>query len=369
MQVAPTLPTASGLDRALRCSGSMVLPRVNSEGSKAATRGTVIHAYLDNARTKDRAYALAQIDDDELRQQAAAIDLDSLPVGAEGEVALSYQPSTGEAKRLELTGAREYPNEYGWIFGTADLVGTTSEYVFVLDYKTGAQTVSASESGQLKFLALAAAVLSERKKARVALFFLNENGTWRKDEAEFGTKELGAFANDLREMIARGEAAAVDVAEGRTPPLATGPWCRYCKSSVLCPAQTSLVRALVPTLADVGSRLVSMTPAERGIAYARYKEAEGLLKEIGSAFQTLAEAEPIPLENGMVLKRVYSSRSSASKEAAAFIAKTYNLETLLGLASVDLRGASQEIKVALESNGLITTTRFPVLRQVKDKAR
>lgn len=367
--VVPTLPTASGLDRALKCSGSMVLPRVNQEGSKAATRGTVIHRFIEEARTIGRPAALANIEDDELRQQAAVVDLESLPVGAESELAIAYSPGTGEARRLELKGAREYPDMPGFLMGTGDLLGVADEYVVALDFKTGLQTVSAKQSSQLKFLALAAAVLAEKKKARVALLFLNENGSWRRDEAEFDMKELGEFANELREMMGRAEAAANDVNEGRVPPLATGPHCRYCKSVTFCPAQAGLVRSLVPTLGDINSAIVNMTPEERGVAYLKYKQAEDLMKQIGSAFTVMAEADPIPLPGGMLLKRTMSSRSTASKDAAAFILERFNAQTLLGCVTVDLKVLSTQIRAALVENNLVESKTFPVLRQVKDRAK
>ena len=345
----------------------MVLPQVYSAPGRAAVRGSVLHKFIETARTKSRQEALAEIDDDDLRNQAATIDLDSLPVGAESEVALAYNPETGEAKRLTLTGQRAYENEPGWLYGTADLVGVGSDEVVVCDMKTGMAVVSAEKSWQLRFLATAAAVLAEKKKARVALLYLNENGGWRQDWAEYDTKDLGRFAAELRDMMKRGQDAADVVAAGGTPPLSTGPWCRYCKSMTVCPAQAGLVRALVPTLADVNSKLVSMTPEERGQAYLKFKQAEDLVKTIKAAFDNLVEAEPIPLGNGMVLKKTLSSRSSAGKEAAKFILEKYGPATLSGCVDVDLKILSAQIKADLESANLIETKRFPVMRQVKEK--
>lgn len=351
----------------MKCAGSMVLPKVYSAPGKAAVRGSVLHKFIETARTKSRQEALAEIDDDDLRNQAATIDLDSLPAGAESEVALAYNPETGEAKRLSLEEQRGYPNEEGWLYGTADLIGVAEDYVAVCDVKTGVAVVSAYDSWQLRFLATAAAVLAEKRKAKVALLYLNENGNWRQDWAEFTTKDLGAFAAELREMMARAKAAADDVAAGRIPPLATGPWCRYCRSLPLCPAQATLVRALVPTLTDVNSALVRMTPEQRGEAYLRFREAEELLKAIRSAFDLISDDGPIPLNNGMVLKKTMSSRSSASRDAAGYLLKRFGPETLVACSSVDLGSLSPQIKAELESAGLVDTKRFSVLRQVKSK--
>ena len=351
----------------MNCAGSMALPQVYSAPGKAAVRGTVLHKFIETARTKSRQEALAEIEDDDLRNQAAAIDLDSLPVGAESEVALAYNPSSGCARRLTLAAQRSYPEEDGWIYGTADLVGIAEDFVFIADIKTGQPVVSARESWQLRFLATAAAVLAEKRKAKVLMLYLNENGNWRPDPAEFTAKELGGFAAELRAMQQRGESAAGVVASGGTPPLSTGWWCRYCKSMPVCPAQSGLVRALVPTLSDVNDRLVSMTPEERGAAYLKLRQAEDLVKTIKSAFDNLVEMEPIPLGNGMVLKKTMSSRSSAGKEAAKFILEKYGPATLAGCVDVDLKVLSAQIKADLENANLIETKRFPVMRQVKEK--
>ena len=365
--VRVNLPTASGMDRAMHCAGSMALPQVYSAPGKAAVRGSVLHKFIETARTRGRQEALAEIADDDLRNQAATIDLESLPVGAESEVALAYNPSTGHARRLTLPEQRGYPNEDGVLYGTADLVGVGSDFVFIADFKTGQPAVSARESWQLRFLATAAAVLAEKRTAKVAMLYLSDSGTWRQDPAEFSTADLGSFASEMREMMRRGEAAAEDVANGNTPPLSTGGWCRWCKSMSVCPAQAGLVRALVPTLADVNDKLVSMTPAERGQAYLKFKQAEDLVKTIKAAFDNLVEAEPIPLPGGMVLKKTFSSRSVAHRDAAKYLLSRLGPETLAACADIDIKSLSPQIKAELESANLIETKRFPVMRQVKSR--
>ena len=366
-RVSPNWPTASGLDRAIHCAGSMALPQVYSAPGKAAVRGTVLHKFIETARAKSRQEALAEIEDDDLRNQAAAIDLDSLPVGAESEVALAYNPSTGEARRLALKGQRAYEQEDGWLYGTADLVGIAEDYIVVCDVKTGIPAVSAYESWQLRFLATAAAVLAEKRMAKVAMLYLNENGNWRSDWAEFTTKDLGRFAAQLREMQQRGLEAAEIVAAGGVPALATGPWCRYCKSMTMCPAQYGLIRALVPTLSDLSTRIAAMTPQEKGIAYLKYEQAKKLVEMVGESFGNVMDTEPIPLGNGMVMKKVWSSRSSVSKDAARYIATKYNVDTLLGCATVDIKTLSAQIKADLESAGLIESKRYQKPMKVKEK--
>ena len=362
------LPTASGLDRAFACPGSAVLPKIKDSQSKSAERGTVLHRFVQVAREKSREEALAGIEDDDLRGQAAAIDLDALPVGAESEVALAYNPMTGEAQRLDI-GQREYPESADWFYGTADLVGVANDMVYVDDMKTGRVVVSAKDGWQLKFLAVAASRYMGVSAARVSFRYLNSDGGWRQDSAEFDGFDLDTFAADLKKLYLRIHEAYKAYLAGIMPDLATGQHCTYCKSLPVCPAQTSIVRAFIPSLGELVTRLESLTPEQRGQAYENYKVAEGIMEMAGKAFRLLAGQEPIPLSDGKVLKEVYSQRYKASKDAALFIANAYNVETLAACSTVSLAGMDAGIKANLEKAGLVEVVPFKQLRAVKPKEK
>ena len=362
------LPTASGLDRAFACIGSAVLPRVKDAQTKQAARGTTLHRFVQVAREKNRADALAEIDDDDLRAQAAAIDLDSLPLGAESEVALAYNPTTGEAKRLDI-GQREYPESADWFYGTADLIGVANDTVYVDDMKTGRAVVAARDGWQLRFLAVAAARYMGASAARVSFRYLNSDGTWRQDSAEFDGFDLDSFADDLKKLYLRIHAAYRAYLAGVMPDFATGSHCTYCKSQPVCPAQTSIVRAFIPSLGELVTKLEAMTPQQRGQAYENFKVAEGLMETADKAFRALAAQEEIPLSNGKILKEVYSQRYKANSGAALFIANTYNVEMLAACSDVKLTGMDPSIKSKLEQAGLIEAVPFKQLRAVKPKEK
>lgn len=321
------------------------------------------------AREKGREEALAEISDDELRNQAAAIDLDALPAGAESEVALAYNPVTGEAKRLELTGNRAYPTEPGWLYGTADLIGTDDDCVYVPDLKTGKAVVSAKDSWQLRFLAVAASRLTGKERARVGLLYLQSDGRWHQDWAEFDGFDLDDFASQLHGLYTKIELSYRDYLAGVMPDLSTGSHCRYCKSMSVCPAQTTIVRAFIPTLADLVGKLESMTPEQRGEAYEKYKVAEGLMEMADKAFRAMAQSEAIPLPDGKILKEVSSTRYKASPDAGKFILNAYNPETLIACSEVKLSGLDAGIRAGLEQAGLIETVPFKQLRAVRPKEK
>jgi len=304
------LPSGSQLERAMACPGSEALPCVFAQESEHATRGTVLHRFLEAARV-DRDAALEAIEDDELRAQAAAIDLSVIPAGAESEVALGWHEADG-ATRYELDGHRGYPDD-GRFHATLDLVGVTPGCVYVRDFKTGNATVAAADSWQLRFGALAAARLAGVGRANVGLLYLGHDGRWHEDQADLDEFDFDDAEEDLSRLARRLEAQRA----GEPLRFATGGHCRYCPALTLCPAQASLVRAIVPTVADVETRLQALSPAERGTAWEKVKEAEDLVKRVKGALRVMAQAEPFPLPDGRMVKEVASSRRATEPGATS----------------------------------------------------
>ncbi len=99
------------------------------------------------------------------------------------EVALSYNPLTHQAKKLRVSGARDYSNASpDSIVGTADAISLVDyskhgRHAVVLDWKTsiygGLFMEPAKTNSQLATLALAAHVLYEVRKVRVFLVHLS----------------------------------------------------------------------------------------------------------------------------------------------------------------------------------------------------
>ena len=71
------LPSASGLDRAIACTASVVLPQVSST-SPAAERGTVMHTYLEAVGRGDDPIVAVESAPEQYREWLRLIDLETV---------------------------------------------------------------------------------------------------------------------------------------------------------------------------------------------------------------------------------------------------------------------------------------------------
>jgi len=348
------LPSASALDRAFKCVGSCVLPAVYEPTSEAAERGIALHTFVETARRDGREAALAMMSgDEETLREAKAIDLSAIPEGAESEVAFGYDIETDTAIRYELTGGRRYPLD-GRLHGTADYVGREGDKVVVIDLKTGRPAISAFDSWQLRFLALAAARWSGLRRARASLFVLDAEGGWRQDWVTWDEFDLAGFADELGSLVRKIHATT-------EPTLVVGSHCKYCPAYLRCPAQMAIVRALNGDFVD---RIELMTPAEQGQAYTNMKLCEDLIERAKDTFRNLAARAEIPLPDGRVLRQVTMNRSSAGKGAAEYIAKSAGVDVLANACTVKLSALPELVVADLETNGLVNTVPVVQVRPV-----
>lgn len=304
------LPTASALERAFRCIGSAVLPRVGST-SEYAERGIQIHAFLEAVNKIGRDAALAAIEDEDMRAICAEIDLAALPVDPacyRAEVTFAFDVSTGVGRVLGESLGRDYSAATALeIVGTADVVGLLGDdRACVLDYKTGrSELPEPSVNRQLRFLALAAARAYGRNGAVVELVRLREDGSAWRQRAELDAFDLAEIAEELRRL------AYQILAAGDVPPLSIGAHCRGCHSVSFCPAQTGLLRALVAEPeASFEGMVAQLTPTQAPKAYEQYKALEALVDRLGDNLKTYARENPIALPDGRVYEEVTEPRKS-----------------------------------------------------------
>jgi hypothetical protein len=301
-----SLPTASALDRAEACPGSMALPRVNVTSADSGT-GTVVHHFaLVRSREVGREAALAEITDRRDRDRCLALDLSGIPEGAQAEVALGWNHRTGEGRILGVNIGRSYPAlGPDWFVGTIDLFGRTDRAVVVQDIKTGETKVSAAESMQLGFAALVGSVVTGLDEAEVAMLYAGHDGRLFHDRARLDALDLGRVAGRLR-GIARAEAEAVEaVAAGRLPVLHDGPWCSLCPSQRFCPAQAAMVRTAAGWgVEQVGERMLALSDEEAGRAWEVLAVAEKVVEAGRKVLRQRAKQSPIPLPSGKVLAEV-----------------------------------------------------------------
>lgn len=318
------LPSGSQLGRAIACPRSLTLPHVyTAEEDEDAQAGTIIHKFLETART-DRRAALAAITDDSVRQRCAAIDLATIPAGAEAEVAVGWHPELG-ATRYDLGQRRRYPAD-GRYHATLDLIGLGDGYVWVADYKSGLRVMRAEDSWQLRFGAVAAARLAGVRFARVALLYLGFSGEWYVDTAEWDSYDL----DEAEAQIAALPGRATD---DRTP-FVIGPHCRYCPALMACPAQTDHIRALAADPGSIETALEPLTPEQCGEVWSRLKAIEPKLEAMLEGLKTMARQTPIPLPDGRVLKEIPFNKRALKSGALSRLADLVGLDPVLAAATM-----------------------------------
>ena len=359
-------PTASSLERAGRCLGSAILPRVD-EITDAASRGIAIHAFLARVAEVGREEALDEVAE-EFRLVCTAVDLDVLPTSAMeviAELALAYDPETGTARELGRNIGRRYPPVHPREFvGTADVVTLSSTEVFVADFKTGHGLIApAKENPQLRFLGLAAARVFHRRHLRVAIIKLTEDGTPFFDSAEYDAIELDAIEEELRDLARRVDQAKDLLAIGEAPPVTVGIHCRRCPSLVHCPGQTALVRKLACQPDAVGEEIMAaLTPELASTAWARLKVAEEILRRVREALYAYARDCGIHLASGVVVGEVETQRRQLDGKIAFEV-----LERLHGpavaRAAVELDASQASIERALRGVAEVTGERLAKLKR------
>lgn len=293
------LPTASQLDRVLNCPASHVLPQVRTQ-SDAADFGTAVHRFLERAHAVGRDVALTETDG-RVRDLCEQLPLDELPAGGRREVSFAWNYKTGNARILGKN--RDYsdvgPDEY---CGTADCVGTLNGVAIVIDWKSGRYVGDPSKAAQLLLLSLCLTYTMDVSDSRQSFVYLNDDGTFFRDEAAVDGFDLAAFALRLQALPAKIEVARVQVEAGRDPDVSNGPWCRFCPAAPSCPAKVALARSFGNELVSIRERVTALSPDEAGKVYARALEYQALVEEVIAGLKDVARVTPLELPDGRVLQ-------------------------------------------------------------------
>lgn len=329
-------PSASGLDRAELCPGSMVLPHLDSgEGDPAAAHGSAMHRFLDLIAkliaqglsvTDARASALELLEEKH-RAVAGAIDLATVPHTQPvwlSEVAMSFDFGRGEAKFHPGVKDRKYPPRTSplQVFGTADLIGVDGDTLVCLDLKTGwAHRKRPADSLQLLFYAVAAAQWLKCSRARVGYMVLHEDDTVPRYVIE-DVDEFALAAAEVR--IARLLELKPEVDDLSN--FRAGSGCRYCPSSRVCPALVTRLAALKQgpehaLKAFAGQRPLPMVHAEDlprllEAIFAAEKVLKQMAKDVKDAVRAVGG---VPLPDGYQLAETRITRDTLIAEKAADI--------------------------------------------------
>jgi hypothetical protein len=300
--------SGSQIERSLECVPSTCLPSAR-HSTPEASQGIAIHAFIQVASDvgRDKAVALFR-ESPRWREHADAcesIDVDSLPTELAHEVAFAYNIPTGRARELGRNIGRNYA-EHGLteddIPITIDVVGVAPDRVFVGDYKSGYGDVTPAKTNrQLGLGALCASRVYDRTAATVEIIKPGKNGSKPyHDRASLDIFEIDGLAAELRALVGKRKRALTVIAEGKTPEVREGPWCRYCPSYSYCPAKTSLA-VRMGTGDEIKAMQNELTVETAGRVYARAKHAQQFLDKIFGAIYGMAKNSPIEYAPGRML--------------------------------------------------------------------
>ncbi len=334
----PRLPTASGLTRALACPTSCVLPQVTAPPSPWAEDGRALHLYVERLTKGDSPEAAAEQLPEALRTTALSLDVDGWPLdvraGWQSEAAVSYGLSTGTARMLDAAGRSYGVQPVGVLTGTADLVRVHDGVVWVVDVKTGRGWLpKPSESGQLRFLALALATVHDVDAAQVGHLRVDtSSGRAWLDVEPLDALELATVREQLLE--------AQDAVQAGTVAPKEGPWCRYCPAFPVCPAKAALVTGMmdVPVL-DANTAAA---------AWQRIRDTRAVLDRVEAAVREYAAREPVRLTDGWELAEFETSRESLDGERV-WVALSAAYGPAVADAAVELSATKASVEAAAKT--------------------
>ena len=278
--------SASATERTIACPASLALPKAH-RSTVYAERGHDKHGYVRAVIAGVPAgTALAAVDAAD-RATCAAIEWPRL-IGdltdVRCEVAYALDPIARTARFLGVNVGRDYeqfnlgPNE---IPGSLDIEGRRFDGVPVVrDLKTGyLEVTDAEENGQGLFFAAVMYLITGAPEVCFEIMKLKPSGEiFTESSATYGAFELNSFLDELEEALVDSRTARRVYLTGGTPDVSVGSWCRYCEAMESCPAYTRLARSMSSDVANLESRVESLTLAEAGVAWRKAKQIEAMLR-------------------------------------------------------------------------------------------
>ena len=283
--------TASALPRLRRCRAVVSLPQYPNPDSDYSRRGKAIHSFIETGEI-----------DPEFEEECSRIKWDDAGLEeARHEVSYAWNSVTGECRELGVGLGRKYDLKPNEIAGTADIiVGGDS----VIDIKTGfKRSAPAAENWQVLFFAMCLSRIRSLDRVDVALYYLQEDGSWWVDMGTVDTFTLLTFEAELRAALKGG-------------PPTPGEWCRYCPSFSACPAKIGLI---IATFAGQGKNiLVPHIDAENAAdAYERLNAVKEVCGHVEAALKAYAAEATIPLGDGRYYGVVETIKEDIDAEKAS----------------------------------------------------
>lgn len=274
------IPTASGIELAQRCPGSLTIDHVQ-ESNPHSQRGIEAHA------------------DDEAAINAGNVPeayLERWPEVTEwrAEVAYMYDISCDDARELGVGLQRAYGDRRPFeVPGTIDAEGRGPGILVVVDKKGYSRQTPAARNPQVRFLALAAARSRPAERIEVAIAPALGGLDVATLDPDFDLDVIAAETRQLLMSSAQVRAAARD---GRPVDFNIGPWCRWCNAFNACPKQEEL-RALVQ-LDDGHPARDIVHYRDLAEQYELMERARILVKRLENTIYGAASSSPIRLKSG-----------------------------------------------------------------------
>ena len=273
------LPSASGLDRIMRCPGSVALVAqvVGDRGSQWTERGTKIHAVLEGK-----------------------INLDDLNPSDKVTASRIMDVEAQMVDNCAMEGAEVISERRLWAFGDAwsgklDRLHRHGNVGLLIDFKTGwGQPVPVAESWQMKGLAVLVHETFEIDTLVAAVIHPNSPDGRSSVRTEWGADEIEVFGLQIADTLAHLQDA---------PRTAGKHQCQWCPARQVCPeyqAQAHASEGDGGTLAPRPS-WERMTPAERGQRLHQIVALRKQLEAEEGAMRLMLETDPASVD-GWYLK-------------------------------------------------------------------
>jgi hypothetical protein len=336
--------TASGVPRALRCVGSLALPRVRIDSPHAAA-GTAHHEQLesdiDTGNAPDDIEALISPGDIVITEQAFA-----------------YNVATDTARRLTVASKRAYQTESFEIPGTPDLV-IVGQRLTVVDHKSNEEVDSADRNEQTATYALTLARFYGRDEVDVVIRY-----KWRRpSQATLTALDLDAHAARLKQL-------QIDAATARANPIGwinDGPWCKYCDAALACPKWADLTRrAANGELAlHVEAQLPFANDSDAAAAWDLLGRLKLLTGRLEGALKMRAKERPFLTLDGLEVREVIEegNRRIDGEKAYELIRSRFGTEVADD--SVKRTVSQKGIEEALKKHGLKPALKAQVVKDLE----
>lgn len=280
--------SASGLELATRCPGSLTVPHVH-EDNEHSLRGTADHA------TDEDAINAGDVPDAYLERWPEVETW-------RAEVSYAYDVSSDTARHLGSGLKRAYGDLAPFeVPGTIDVEGRGPEILVIIDKKGYEAVTPAARNPQVRFLALAAARVATADRIEVAI----APKLGGLDVAEVDPVfDLDVIAHETRQRLLDIARVRSDARDGKPIAFNVGRWCRWCNGFTNCPKQDEL-KALVK-LDDDHPEIDLLRYQDAADVFDLWKRVGILHKRLGQQIYAQAAREPIRLRSGKLFGKVIS---------------------------------------------------------------